>query len=457
MPSVEQQHPADCVQQPNIGLAIGLHDVQCATWGPEAANNAGKTQSTNTLDAFGHLTIDLNGQGDSFREWCAKPFKDFQAPVGLKDAETALEQSKGSINDHVLGVEVGTVKAVYGIGNSVVGIANAIVSPPARLGNWLATTIKEPTTSISDSAKFGDDVGKTLVTGVKLFHAVDNYAEKVKQEQSKGNYTKPLVDANNGLHMLADKFKNLTPGQKTEAVTEQVVSFGTPIAGGKVLAAAPEAFASLMEKMDAFKGKSDAVRLHFGIEDTLVAREKIHAEREINDATAPHLGGDDHLAGARNSRFQYKEFDKVRSLDVPIQCHNNACVAAIGEMLSEGKIEQRTLVELLEQNKLPEKRGQETDLSLKALAKELGQDWTFESISKVIDIEPLFQELLARGHSFGVTFKAYRVDAHAVVVDGIDKAGRVLVRDPGDGTMYKMAKKDFMDHWTGLAVAKKGS
>jgi ABC-type bacteriocin/lantibiotic exporter with double-glycine peptidase domain len=39
-----------------------------------------------------------------------------------------------------------------------------------------------------------------------------------------------------------------------------------------------------------------------------------------------------------------------------------------------------------------------------------------------------------------------------VVVDGLDGAGNVTIRDPQDGTRYEMTRDDFLQHWTGRVV-----
>ena len=42
--------------------------------------------------------------------------------------------------------------------------------------------------------------------------------------------------------------------------------------------------------------------------------------------------------------------------------------------------------------------------------------------------------------------------AHMVVVDGIDETGLVLVRDPWEGTSYKMELDQFLQVWSQIAV-----
>jgi len=44
--------------------------------------------------------------------------------------------------------------------------------------------------------------------------------------------------------------------------------------------------------------------------------------------------------------------------------------------------------------------------------------------------------------------------AHWVVVDGIDDMGRVIIRDPWEGTKYFMKQSDFFKHWLEIAVFK---
>lgn len=460
MPGIEQHHPGDRAHKSPGSNDNGIRSIQLDAWGPKSSHTK-ETQLTSVSDEFGPVTISSAGQSDALREWCARPFSGFQPPDGLVEAEKKLAHSKGAVSDQVLAIEVGTVKAVYSVGNGIAGIGNAIVSPPARFGNWLANAIKNPALAIEDSANFGDDVGKAIVSDAKILHAAGAYAKSVQDAQARGDYAKPLTDVVHAAHKEYEKFEKLTLGQKTSVATEQVVSIGIGIATGKVLSTASEAFAGLLEKMDAFKLKADANRLHFGIESA-AKKPLLPEDTQFNNVSKRageihHADGEKHFAGATNGRFKYEEIEKFRSSEVPIQCHKNACVAAAGEMLTNGKIDQHSLVLRLEQYLLPELRGKESLLALQDLAVELGRDWQFKTVSTKlgIDFEPLFDELLTTKKSFAVTLKAFQVDAHAVVVDGVNAAGRVVIRDPGDGTIYQMTMKDFMDHWTGQAVARR--
>jgi filamentous hemagglutinin len=41
---------------------------------------------------------------------------------------------------------------------------------------------------------------------------------------------------------------------------------------------------------------------------------------------------------------------------------------------------------------------------------------------------------------------------HIIVVDGFDDAGLILIRDPWNGTRYKMYIGEFLNYWTLFAV-----
>lgn len=44
---------------------------------------------------------------------------------------------------------------------------------------------------------------------------------------------------------------------------------------------------------------------------------------------------------------------------------------------------------------------------------------------------------------------------HTVMVDGLDAAGHVRIRDPWDGTRYTMTMRSFLYYWTGQAVMRR--
>jgi hypothetical protein len=125
------------------------------------------------------------------------------------------------------------------------------------------------------------------------------------------------------------------------------------------------------------------------------------------------------------------------SPDVVQQTDPMSCVAACGEMLSNGAIDQATLVHQI---------GKPSDPAM--LAHQLGQDWQGGYVAP-----SAFDQLLQRG-SWGAELRTPDSGpvSHMVVVDGLDGAGNVTIRDPQDGTRYEMTRDDFLQHWTGRVV-----
>ncbi len=133
-----------------------------------------------------------------------------------------------------------------------------------------------------------------------------------------------------------------------------------------------------------------------------------------------------------------------RAPDVVLQTHEESCVSACGEMVSEGRLKQADLIEKLD-----------TPADLLDLADHLGSEWmsgTFDLHlpDSLLQRSPFVVNL--REHNTG--FKRLK-QSHAVVVDGLDDAGNIKIRDPQDGERYEMTRKDFEHHWTGEAVFRR--
>lgn len=64
----------------------------------------------------------------------------------------------------------------------------------------------------------------------------------------------------------------------------------------------------------------------------------------------------------------------------------------------------------------------------------------------------LFETLNNTGSWAAVLWEVGAGLGHMVLVDGLDETGYVLIRDPWDGTRYKMTKGDFLKYWTTQAV-----
>jgi hypothetical protein len=134
--------------------------------------------------------------------------------------------------------------------------------------------------------------------------------------------------------------------------------------------------------------------------------------------------------------------NKRISPDVVQQIHGKSCVSACGEMVSEGRLKQEDLMKNLG-----------TPADTRRLSKQLGPEWAgryypeLQLPDEVFHGGPFVADL--REH----TIPGHRAgDAHAVVVDGLDEAGNVRVRDPQDGERYEMTRKEFEKFWTGCIV-----
>ncbi len=89
------------------------------------------------------------------------------------------------------------------------------------------------------------------------------------------------------------------------------------------------------------------------------------------------------------------------------------------------------------------------------LPRVLGPEWT-AGFAAVEDQESALDILLNSGHSWTaqVVTKKKRI-AHAVVIDGANDEGHIMVRDPEKGTRYELTRDDFLAHWSGRAVYRK--
>lgn len=121
------------------------------------------------------------------------------------------------------------------------------------------------------------------------------------------------------------------------------------------------------------------------------------------------------------------------------------CVAACGEMLSGGSLKQGEVFEAVKT--VPEK--------LKGV---LGPGWEGGFIpdeKRETAFKVFMQMRKPWAAEFRDNFSHHVGIGHLVVVDGLDEAGNVMIRDPQHGTRYEMTQKDFMKYWSNRAVFRK--
>lgn len=131
------------------------------------------------------------------------------------------------------------------------------------------------------------------------------------------------------------------------------------------------------------------------------------------------------------------------------QQDNLSCGAACGEMLLKEKgindINQNTIIK--------EGGAPISPAYLASVLNNLSPSNLGEWRGGGLEIEGLgFDELLDCLISTGVWVAELRELGarlgHLVVVDGWDNQRRVLIRDPWQGTHYKMEREEFIDYWT---------
>ena len=148
--------------------------------------------------------------------------------------------------------------------------------------------------------------------------------------------------------------------------------------------------------------------------------------------------------GKPREPYNWEALDERFSSEVVRQANRDSCISAVGEMLSEGRLAEKELIELL---------GKRPDIS--DLVDHLGPEWTdevrrFNSVSEICEKGPWAAELMKNAGT------ELEKSLHTVVVDGISDSGNLIIRDPWEGTKYEMTIKHFLvDVWNGRAVYRK--
>ncbi len=148
------------------------------------------------------------------------------------------------------------------------------------------------------------------------------------------------------------------------------------------------------------------------------------------------------VAGAGGN---WRVINERPSPEVVPQTDKMSCVQACGDMVSEGAIDQLTLIEQMG-----------SPAPTQFLARHLGPDREGKAVrpqalDKLLQRAPWVAELR---EPIGPRYSRLEL-GHAVVLDGLDEAGNIMIRDPAHGTRYEMTRAEFMRVWTYIAVFKK--
>lgn len=135
------------------------------------------------------------------------------------------------------------------------------------------------------------------------------------------------------------------------------------------------------------------------------------------------------------------------------QLTENSCINACGEMLNELLTQESTL------GNIQSKAGWQYE-GPGGLASELskldpGGGWVNYGIDKFADAQKTLGGVryLSQKGPFAAQLKIPGENAHSIVVDGVDAAGNIMIRDPWDGgTTYTMTPNDFNKYFTGQVV-----
>lgn len=147
--------------------------------------------------------------------------------------------------------------------------------------------------------------------------------------------------------------------------------------------------------------------------------------------------------------------EETESPDVVRQCNDNSCGPACAEMLFKS----RGFVSVT-QEMIISAQGDEwsDDQSLSSAMNSVHQDLGLGSrgqwsawVNPVNNSQSTFDHLSGRG-SYITSLKSFGSESHMVVIDGVDARGRVIVRDPYEGTKYLMEWDEFVRVWEGMSV-----
>jgi hypothetical protein len=178
----------------------------------------------------------------------------------------------------------------------------------------------------------------------------------------------------------------------------------------------------------------------------LIVKDAIKANALTEEAVEHSIPSFRKYAGAGGD---WKVINERFASDVVMQTNADSCVAASGEMLSNGRLSQKELFAALKLEYDP-RPGR----NILLLADHLGPEWQSGRYgNEALDV------ILRRG-SFAAELKDWTIPGkpgindlgHTVVVDGLDDAGLIRVRDPQHGTRYEMMREEFLRAWTGGAV-----
>jgi filamentous hemagglutinin len=149
----------------------------------------------------------------------------------------------------------------------------------------------------------------------------------------------------------------------------------------------------------------------------------------------------------------WEMIDARRDPSVIQQLHPVSCGPACGAMLlrSQGVVVTQSAMALAQGSVLTHDAARLAE-AMNMLAG--AQGWLGAFVDVFTHPLQTFTALMAHG-PFATTLYAFGMPmSHIVVVDGLDSAGRVVIRDPARGTRYLMLWDEFTRVWEGQTVLR---
>lgn len=167
------------------------------------------------------------------------------------------------------------------------------------------------------------------------------------------------------------------------------------------------------------------------------------ANPALEDAIEPQAG----------NRGDWPVLNERPSDDVVQQIHENACAAAVGEMVTNGEQTQEVLLEQFKSYYDPETLGKMKypTATLTWLRNELGQDWSFD-FATIQDEKQKLYDFLRKGKTWVAELREQGKVSHIVAVDGLNSQGQIMIRDPAKATRYEMTEEVFRRYWNGRSL-----
>ena len=152
----------------------------------------------------------------------------------------------------------------------------------------------------------------------------------------------------------------------------------------------------------------------------------------------------------------WEVIDEKASPDVIRQFAGSACGPACAEMLFRVRGITEVSQQLVDEVQGMERStGESLSAAMNIILGGLGRagsgKWRGFLVNTLDDPMGVFNTLRERG-SFITTLTCFPGELHMVVIDGLDEQDRIIVRDPYEGTRYKMTWEAFWNAWQGISV-----